>query len=69
MLNSCKTDLNFYKTERQSNNKLYKLNSLYEDSENNEIPKLIPVSNQEDILIPTEVETYLSVKNIFFLYK
>ena len=67
MINSCKTDLNFYKTERLSNNKHYKLNSLYENSENNEIPKLIPVSNQEDILIPTEVETYLSVKNIFFL--
>ena len=28
------TDLNFYKTERQSNNKAYKLKSLYENTEN-----------------------------------
>ena len=68
MQNSSKTDLIFYKTEGQKNNKLYKLNTSFEDSENNMIPKLISISNQEDILIPTEVETYLNVKK-YNLYK
>ena len=68
MQNSSKTDLIFYKTEGQKNNKLYKLNTSFEDSENNIIPKLISISNQEDILIPTEVETYLNVKK-YNLYK
>ena len=68
MQNSSKTDLIFYKTEDQKNNKLYKLNTSFEDSENNIIPKLISISNQEDILIPTEVETYLNVKK-YNLYK
>ena len=68
MQNSSKTDIIFYKTEGQKNNKLYKLNTSFEDSENNIIPKLISISNQEDILIPTEVETYLNVKK-YNLYK
>ena len=68
MQNSSKRDLIFYKTEGQKNNKLYKLNTSFEDSENNIIPKLISISNQEDILIPTEVETYLNVKK-YNLYK
>ena len=68
MQNSSKTDLIFYKIEGQKNNKLYKLNTSFEDSENNIIPKLISISNQEDILIPTEVETYLNVKK-YNLYK
>ena len=68
MQNSSKRDLIFYKTEGQKNNKHYKLNTSFEDSENNMIPKLISISNQEDILIPTEVETYLNVKK-YNLYK
>ena len=68
MQNSSKRDLILYKTEGQKNNKLYKLNTSFEDSENNIIPKLISISNQEDILIPTEVETYLNVKK-YNLYK
>jgi len=67
MQNTSKTDLNFYKTEAQSNYKQYKLNTSFEDSENNIIPKLISISNQEDILIPIEVEKYLNVKkNILY---
>ena len=68
MQNTSKTDLNFYKTEAQSNYKQYKLNTSFEDSENIIIPKLISISNQEDILIPIEVEKYLNVKK-YFLYK
>jgi len=68
MQNTSKTDLNFYKTEAQSNYKQYKLNTSFEDSENNIIPKLISISNQEDILIPIEVEKYLNVKK-YILYK
>ena len=68
MQNTSKTDLNFYKTEAQSNYKQYKLNTSFEDSENNIIPKLISISNQEDILIPIEVEKYLTVKK-YILYK
>ena len=68
MQNTSKTDLNFYKTEAQSNYKQYKLNTSFEDSENNIIPKLISISNQEDILIPIEVEKYLNVTK-YILFK
>ena len=67
MQNTSKTDLNFYKTEGQNNYKHYKLNTSFEGSENNIMPKLISISNQDDILIPLEVEQYLSVKNNFYL--
>ena len=67
MQNTSKPDLNFYKTEAQSNYKQYKLNTSFEDSENNIITKLNSISNQDDILIPLEVEQYLSVKNNFYL--
>ena len=68
MQNTSKTDLNFYKTEAQSNYKQYKLNTSFENSENNIIPKLISISNQEDILIPIEVEKYLNVTK-YILFK
>ncbi len=62
------TDLNFYKTERQSNNKAYKLKSLYENTENIILNNLTQKSLKEDILIPTEVETYLNVKKQYIFY-
>jgi hypothetical protein len=42
------TDLNFYKTERQSNNKAYKLKSLYENTENIILSNLTQKSLKED---------------------
>ena len=65
---SSQTDLNFYKTERQSNNKAYKLKSLYENTENIILSNLKQKSLKEDILIPTEVETYLNVKKQYIFY-
>jgi hypothetical protein len=65
---SSQTDLNFYKTERQSNNKAYKLKSLYENTENIILNNLTRKSIKEDILIPTEVETYLNVKKQYIFY-
>lgn len=70
MKNYSKTNLNFYNTERHNLNKLYSLNSPNQERENNTKPIINENIKQEDILIPSEVETYLNVKkNIFYINK
>ena len=63
------TDLNFYKTERLNKNKANKLISFSEEKNENLNLNLTTKIKQEDILIPTEVETYLNVKKQYILYK
>lgn len=63
------TDLNFYKTERLNKNKANKLISFNEEKNENLNLNLTTKIKQEDILIPTEVETYLNVKKQYILYK
>jgi hypothetical protein len=52
------TDLNFYNTERKNINRA---NNFIQINEESEMFKITPISKKEDILIPTEVETYLNV--------
>ena len=63
------TDLNFYKTERLNKNKANKLISFNEEKDDILNLNLTTKIKQEDILIPTEVETYLNVKKQYILYK
>ena len=61
------TDLKFYNTERKNVNRA---NKLIQISDESELFNLTPSLKKEDILIPTEVETYLNVKqNIFYINK
>ena len=60
-------DLKFYNTERKNVNRA---NKLIQISDESELFNLTPSLKKEDILIPTEVETYLNVKkNIFYINK
>lgn len=52
------TDLNFYNTERKNINRE---NNFIQINDESEMFKITPISKKEDILIPTEVETYLNV--------
>jgi hypothetical protein len=52
------TDLNFYNTERKNINRA---NNFIQINDESEMFKITPISKKEDILIPTEVETYLNV--------
>ena len=58
------TDLKFYNTERKNVNRA---NKLIQISDESELFNLTPSLKKEDILIPTEVETYLNVNKIFFI--
>ena len=69
MNSTSKTDLNFYKTERLNKNKANKLISFNEEKDDILNLNLTTKIKQEDILIPTEVETYLNVKKQYILYK
>ena len=61
------TDLNFYNTERKNINRA---NNLLQINNESEMFNITPKSKTEDILIPTEVETYLNVtQNIFYINK
>ena len=61
------TDLNFYNTERKNINRA---NNFIQINDESEMFKITPISKKEDILIPTEVETYLNVtQNIFYINK
>ena len=61
------TDLKFYNTERKNVNRA---NKLIQISDESELFNLTPSLKKEDILIPTEVETYLNVmQNIFYINK
>ena len=61
------TDLKFYNTERKNVNRA---NKLIQISDESELFNLTPSLKNEDILIPTELETYLNVKqNIFYINK
>jgi len=61
------TDLKFYNTERKNVNRA---NKLIQISDESEVSNLTPTLKKEDILLPTEVETYLNVKqNIFYINK
>ena len=59
MKNYSNTDLNFYNTERLNNKKPNKLIRISDESE---IVNLTQKLSKGDILIPTEVETFLNVK-------
>ena len=52
------TDLNFYNTERKNINRA---NNLLQINNESEMFNITPKLKTEDILIPTEVETYLNV--------
>ena len=61
------TDLNFYNTERKNINRA---NNLLQINEESELFNITQKLKTEDILIPTEVETYLNVtQNIFYINK
>ena len=61
------TDLNFYNTERKNINRA---NNLLQINNESEMFNITPKLKTEDILIPTEVETYLNVtQNIFYINK
>ncbi len=61
------TDLNFYNTERKNINRA---NNLLQINNESELFNITPKLKTEDILIPTEVETYLNVtQNIFYINK
>ena len=61
------TALNFYNTERKNINRA---NNLLQINEESELFNITPKLKTEDILIPTEVETYLNVtQNIFYINK
>ena len=61
------TALNFYNTERKNINRA---NNLLQINNESELFNITPISKKEDILIPTEVETYLNVtQNIFYINK
>ena len=61
------TDLNFYNTERKNINRA---NNFIQINDESEMFKITPISKKEDILIPTEVKTYLNVtQNIFYINK
>ena len=61
------TDLKFYNTERKNINRA---NKLIQISDESELFNLTPSLKKEDVLLPTEVETYLNVKqNIFYINK
>ena len=64
MNTSSLTDINFYNEEMKKTVKNNILNSYKEESlsEKEKINNLENKSPSEDILIPTEVETYLNVK-------
>ena len=59
------TDLKFYNTERKNVNRA---NKLIQISDESELFNLTPSLKKEDILIPTEVETYLNVKKQYIFY-
>ena len=61
------TALNFYNTERKNINRA---NNLLQINNESEMFNITPKLKTEDILIPTEVETYLNVtQNIFYINK
>ena len=61
------TALNFYNTERKNFNRA---NNLLQINNESEMFNITPKLKTEDILIPTEVETYLNVtQNIFYINK
>ena len=61
------TDLNFYNTERKNINRA---NNLLQINNESEMFNITPKLKTEDILIPTEVETYLNVtQNTFYINK
>ena len=61
------TALNFYNTERKNINRA---NNLLQINNESELFNITPKLKTEDILIPTEVETYLNVtQNIFYINK
>ena len=61
------TDLNFYNTERKNINRA---NNLLQINNESELFNITQKLKTEDILIPTEVETYLNVtQNIFYINK
>ena len=64
MNSSSLTDINFYNEKMKKTVKSNILNSYKEESlsEKEKINNLENKSPSEDILIPTEVETYLNVK-------
>ena len=61
------TALNFFNTERKNINRTNKFIQINDESE---FFNITPKLKTEDILIPTEVETYLNVtQNIFYINK
>ena len=61
------TALNFYNTERKNINRA---NNLLQINNESEMFNITQKLKKEDILIPTEVETYLNVtQNIFYINK
>ncbi len=69
MKNSIISDLNFFKSERSNVSRANKQIQITDKSENNIIFNLNTNNKKEDILIPSEVETYLNVKKKYILYK